>query len=194
MKKHLVVMVLGIFIMCFNSAISETVDCIALCNQCVEVSDTLTHMSCTKHCAELTQKAVGKITCSKLTAPNKGNPSLEDEIKAIHARISELVESGDYSTIVEEFYVDDCVSVIKGQSPRFGKEELTQAWFDVFESNPRVNLELYTTTGLGENNGIVWEDGISHDYQDDILVGSFRFMNLYKRVNGTLLIFIEVLF
>ncbi|XP_072025518.1 uncharacterized protein [Amphiura filiformis] len=188
---NLAVMVVGI--MFFNTANSETEDCITLCNQCVEASDTLAHMGCAKHCEKLTQKDDGKFSCSKLTALDKGNPSLEDEINAFHARISELVASGDYSALVEELYADGCVLAMNGQAPTFGKEDMTQSWFDWSESNS-VNRVLYTSTVFGENNGKVWEDGIINSYKDDALVGSLRYMYVYKRVNGTLRLFIEILF
>ncbi|XP_072025514.1 uncharacterized protein [Amphiura filiformis] len=190
MTKNLVVMAVGIFIMSCNSANSETEDCIALCNECVKVSDTLTHMGCTKHCKKLKQKDDDNISCSKLTAPHNGNPSLEDEINAIHAKMSELVESRDFSTIVEEFYADDCVAVLNGQAPVF---DMTQCWFDWFESNPSVTRVSYTSTAFGENSGKVWEDVIGHAYKDDALIGSFGYMYVYKRINGTLVIFIEII-
>ncbi|XP_072025977.1 uncharacterized protein [Amphiura filiformis] len=129
----------------------------------------------------------GKITCSKLTAPNKGNPSLKHELNAHFARLSESFERGDYSALVQEFYTDDSVIVIDGQAPCFGKKEIKQAWIDWSESNPTINRLVFTTTAFGENNGQIWADGIDGMYQEDALVGSDRYMNVYKRVNGTLL-------
>ncbi|XP_072029698.1 uncharacterized protein [Amphiura filiformis] len=194
MKMNLVVLVAGIFIIFCNSENSESVDCIALCNECVEASDTLTHMGCTKHCEELTQRDNGKMSCSKLTAPSKGSLSLEDEINAMNARISEMIESGDHSAIIEELFVDDCINVVNGQAPGFGKEDVMLIWSDWFKSNPSVNRALYTPSAFGENNGKVWEDGIANVYHDDALIGSLRYMVVYKRVNGTLLRFIEIYF
>ncbi|XP_072024983.1 uncharacterized protein [Amphiura filiformis] len=193
MKMNLVLMVVGVFIMFCNSANSETENCVALCNHCVEVSDTLSNMRCTKHCEKLKQTD-GEISCSKLTAPNKGSPLLEYELELFHARMSELVKSGDYSTIVEELYADECVLGINGQAPAFGKEDVTQAWFEFLGSNPSVNRMSYTRTAFGEDNGKVWEDGIINSYQDDALVGSFRDMNVYKRINGKLILIIEIAF
>ncbi|XP_072025975.1 uncharacterized protein [Amphiura filiformis] len=192
MKMNLVVMVVGVFIMVCNADDSKTEDCIALCSQCVEVSDTLAHMGCTKHCEELTQEDDGKITCSKLTARNKGTPSLENEINAHNARLSELFESGDYSAMVEELHTDDTVYVIPGQAPRFGKEDFQQAWIDWSEANPTINRVSLTTTAFGENNGKIWADGIVNNYQEDALVGLEQYMRVYKRVNGTLLIYIHI--
>ncbi|XP_072028037.1 uncharacterized protein [Amphiura filiformis] len=190
---NLVVLVAGIFIIFCNSVNSESVDCIALCNECVKISDTLTHMGCTKHCEEHKQNDNGKITCSKLTAPNKGSLGLEDEFNAIHARMSELIECGDISAIFDEFVADDCIQIVgDGLAPVFGKEDVRQMWFDWFKSNPSVNRELYTTSAFGENNGKVWEDGIAHSYHDDALIGSIQYMWVYKRVNGTLLRFMEI--
>ncbi|XP_072028043.1 uncharacterized protein [Amphiura filiformis] len=194
MKMNLVVLVDGIFIIFCNSANSESVDCIALCNECVEVSDTLTHLGCTKHCEELKQRDNGKMSCSKLTAPIKGSLSLEDEIKAMNARVSEMTESGDYSAIVEAFFTDDCMNVVDGQAPAFGKEDVKQQWYSWFGSNPSINRSTYTTTAFGENNGRVWEDGVLYGYQDDVLIGSMRYMYIYKRVNGTLRRFINIYF
>ncbi|XP_072029726.1 uncharacterized protein [Amphiura filiformis] len=194
MKMNLVVLVASIFIIFCNSANSESVDCIALCNECVEVSETLHHMGCNKHCEELKQNDNGKITCSQLTAPNKGSRSLEEEINAIDARISELIEKRDYSAIVEEFFTDDCTIVSNGLAPGFGKEVVMQLWIDWFESNPSINRVLFTTTAFGENNGWVWVDGISKPYHGDALIGTLRYMHVYKRINGTLLRFIEVFF
>ncbi|XP_072028042.1 uncharacterized protein [Amphiura filiformis] len=86
MKMNLVVLVAGIFIIFCNSANSESVDCIALCNECVEVSDTLTHMGCTKHCEEHKQNDNGKMSCSKLRDTKQewfeyfgSNPSINRE-------------------------------------------------------------------------------------------------------------------
>ncbi|XP_072029718.1 uncharacterized protein [Amphiura filiformis] len=194
MKMNLVVLVAGIFTLFCNSANSESVDCIALCNECVVVSDTLTHMGCTKHCEELKQRDNGKMSCSKLTAPIKGSLSLEDEINAMNARVLELTESGDYSAIFDEYFTDDCINVVNGQAPAFGKEDIKQKWFEYFGSNPSINRELCTTSAFGENNGKVWEDGIANAYQDDALIGSYQYMYVYKRVNGTLLRFIEIYF
>ncbi|XP_072029713.1 uncharacterized protein [Amphiura filiformis] len=194
MKMNLVVLVTGIFMMFCNPANSESVDCIALCNECVEISDTLTHMGCNKHCEEHKQNDNGKMSCSKLTAPNKGALSLEDEIDANHVRISEMMKSGDYSTIIEELFVDDCINVANGQAPRFGKEDTKQEWFEYFGSNPSINRVSFTTTAFGENTGMVWEDGIANLYQDDTLIGSERYKYVYKRVKGTLLRFIEIYF
>ncbi|XP_072029701.1 uncharacterized protein [Amphiura filiformis] len=193
MKMNLVVLVAGIFIIFCNS-VSESVDCIALCNECVKISDTLTHMGCTKHCEEHKQNDNDKISCSKLTAPDKGSLSLEDEISAIHARTSELIESGDISGIIDEFVADDCTIVVNGLAPGFGKEDIKQKWFEYFGSNPSINRQLYTIIAFGENNGKVWEDGIANLYQDDALIGSDQYMYVYKRVNGTLLRFIEIYF
>ncbi|XP_072029710.1 uncharacterized protein [Amphiura filiformis] len=192
MKMNLVVLVAGIFIMFCNSVNSESVDCIALCNECVAVSDTLTHMGCTKHCEELTQRDNGKMSCTKLTALNKGSLSLEEEINSINARMSELIESDDISAIFDEFLADDYTYVVNGQAPAFGKEDVMQQWFVWFKSNPSVNRVLYTPSAFGENNGNVWEDGIVNIYQDDALIGSCRYMHVYKRVNGTLLRYIEI--
>ncbi|XP_072025505.1 uncharacterized protein [Amphiura filiformis] len=191
MKKSLFVM-LGIFVTVCNSANSKTEDCIALCNQCVEVSDTIAHMGCTKHCEELMEKDHGKMTCSKLTALNKDIPSVEDEINAFHARISELVESSDVSAIVEELYTDDSIGVINGQAPLWGKEDFEQAWSDWFESNPSINRLLYTSTAFGKSNGKVWEDGVGNCYHDDVLVGSFRYMYVYKLADEGLLLFMDI--
>ncbi|XP_072025976.1 uncharacterized protein [Amphiura filiformis] len=192
MKKSLIVMV-GIFVaVCNSNSNSKTEECIAHCNECVEVSDTITHMGCTKHCEELMEKDHGDITCSKLTAPNEGSHSVEDEINAFHAKISELVKSGDVSAIVEALYVDDSVYVASGQAPWFGKEDMKQAWIYWFESNPSVNGLIYTSTAFGESNGKVWEGGIGNCYHDDVLVGSFQYMYVYKRVNGGLLLSIEI--
>ncbi|XP_072029703.1 uncharacterized protein [Amphiura filiformis] len=194
MKMNLVVLVAGIFIIFCNSVNSESVDCIALCNECVEISDTLTHMGCTKHCEEHKQNDNGKMSCSRLTAPDKGSLSLEDEISAINARTSELIKSGDISGIIDEFVADDCTIVVNGLAPGFGKEDIRQQWFDWFESTPSVNRALYTISAFGENNGKVWEDGIAHSYRDNTLIGSVQYMYVYKRVNGTLLRFIEIYF
>ncbi|XP_072025500.1 uncharacterized protein [Amphiura filiformis] len=194
MEMNLVVMVVGIFIIVCNARNSGPEDCIGLCDQCVEVSDTLAHMECTKHCEELWYKDDEKLTCSRLTAPNKGNPSLEDEINAYNAKISEIIESGDYSKLVKEFYTDDCVTVIDGQAPWFGEKDLKQAWLAWSEGNPNVDRVLFTTTAFGENNGMVWADGIANSYQNDALVGSFRYMVVYKRINGTLLRYIVISF
>ncbi|XP_072028033.1 uncharacterized protein [Amphiura filiformis] len=195
MKMNLVVLVAGIFIMFCNSGDCESMDCITLCNECVEISDTLTHMGCTKHCEEHKQNDNGKMSCSKLTAPNKGSLSLEDEINAINARMSELAESGEISAIVEEFVADDCTIVVDGLAPGFGKEDVRKLWFDWYKSNPSINRDLYTTTtAFGENNGMVWENGISNPYHDEVLIGSVRYIYIYKRVNGTLLRFIEIYF
>ncbi|XP_072049524.1 uncharacterized protein [Amphiura filiformis] len=194
MKLNLVVMVAGIFIMFCNFANSKTEDCITLCNQCVVVSDTLSHMGCTKHCEELKQKDGGKLSCQLLTAPNKGSSSLGDEIKASYARLSELFESCDYSTIVEELYTDDCVLVLNGQAPGFGKEDMKQGFVNYVETYPNVNRVSYTSTAFGENNGYVWEDGTGYGYHDDALVNSWRYMYVYKRVKGTLLHFMDIAF
>ncbi|XP_072025501.1 uncharacterized protein [Amphiura filiformis] len=194
MEMNLVVMVVGVFNIVCNAMHSGPEDCIGLCDQCVEVSDTLAHMECTKHCEELWYKDDEKLTCSRLTAPNKGNPSLKHELNAYFARLSERIESGDYSALVQEFYTDDSVVVINGQAPCFGKEAIKQAWFDWSESNPTVNRLLYTTTAFGENNGQIWVDGIANMYQENALVGSFRYINVFKRVNGTLLVYIHVAF
>ncbi|XP_072029717.1 uncharacterized protein [Amphiura filiformis] len=193
MKMNLVVLVAGIFIM-FNFGNSESVDCIGVCNECVEVSDTLTHMGCTKHCEELKQRDNCKMSCSKLTAPNKGSLSLEEEINAINSRISKLIESGDYSAIYEELFADDCTIVVNGQAPVFGKEEIVQQFIDFLKSNPSANRASYTPSAFGENNGKVWESGIANVYHDDAVIGSVRYMYVYKRVNGTLLRFIEIYF
>ncbi|XP_072029712.1 uncharacterized protein [Amphiura filiformis] len=149
-------------------------------------------MGCTKHCEEHKQNDNGKMSCSKLRAPNKGILSLEDEIDANHVRISEMIKNGDYSTIIEDLFVDDCINVVNGQAPRFGKEDTKQEWFEYFGSNPSINRESFTTTAFGENTGMVWEDGIANLYQDDTLIGSERYMHVYKRVNGTLLRYIEI--
>ncbi|XP_072029695.1 uncharacterized protein [Amphiura filiformis] len=195
MKVSLVISVAGIFIMFCNSANSESVDCITRCNECVEVSDTLTHMGCTKHCEEYKQNNNGKMSCSKLAAPSKGSLSLEYEINAMNARISEMIESGDYSAIIEELFADDCINVVNGQAPILGKEDMKQEWLKWFESNPSVNRVLYTPSAFGEeNNGKVWEDGVLNAYHDDAVIGSARYMYIYKRVNGTLLRFINAYF
>ncbi|XP_072029720.1 uncharacterized protein [Amphiura filiformis] len=194
MKMNLVVLVAGILIIFCNSVNSESVDCIALCNECVKISDTLTHMGCTKHCEEHKQNDNGKISCSKLTAPDKGSLSLEDEISAIHSRMSELIKSGDISGIIDAFVADDCTVVVNGLAPGFGKEDVKQQWFDWFKSNPSVNRALYTPSAFGENNGKVWEDGIANNYKEDVFIGSVRYKYVYKRVKGTLLRFIEIYF
>ncbi|XP_072035396.1 uncharacterized protein [Amphiura filiformis] len=197
MKINLVILVTGISIMFCNSANSESVDCIALCDQCVEVSDTLSHMSCTKHCEEHKQNDNGKMPCSKLTAPNKGSLSLENEINAANVRRWELAETieegGDYSAIVEKLFTDDCINIINGQTPAFDKEVIARGWSYWFESN-HVNRGIDTTNAFGENNGKVWEDGIMTAYHDDAAIGSFRYIFVYKRVNGTLLNFINIFF
>ncbi|XP_072021765.1 uncharacterized protein [Amphiura filiformis] len=192
MKMNLVVIVASIFITCCNFANSETEDCITLCNQCVEVSDTITHMTCTKHCKDLKLKNDNNISCQQMTALNKGNPSLGDEIKAFNAKVSKLIEGGDYSAIVEEIYTDDCFILFNGYAPGFGKEDTKQVWFAWFESNPSFNRILFTTTAFGESGGYVWEDGIANAYHDDVLVGSWRYMYVYKRVNGNLLLFMDI--
>ncbi|XP_072045343.1 uncharacterized protein [Amphiura filiformis] len=193
-KMNLLVLIAGIFIMCCNPANSESVDCIALCDQCADVSDTLTHMGCTKHCEELKQNDNGKMSCSKLTAPNKGSLSLEDEINAINARITGLAANGDYPAIVEEFFTDDCINIVNGQAPVFGKEDMKNEWFTWFKSNHIDRITL-TVSAFGDNNGEVWEDGISTAYhQDDGLIGAIRYMYVFKRVNGTLLHFITIYF
>ncbi|XP_072025516.1 uncharacterized protein [Amphiura filiformis] len=193
MMVNLVVVVVSIFIMFFNSASSETKDCIALCNECVEVSETLTHMRCTKHCEKLKQNEDGIISCSKITAPNKGNPSLEVEINELHARISELVKNGEYSAMVEEVYTNDCFGVANGQAPFIGKEEMAQVWFNWLTSNG-INRPLYTSTAFGESKGYVWDDGIVNAYKDDVFVASVRYMKVYKRVHRTLLIFVDIIY
>ncbi|XP_072021746.1 uncharacterized protein [Amphiura filiformis] len=193
MKLNLVIIVAGIFIMFCNFVNSEAEDCITLCNQCVVVSDTLSHMRCTKHCEELKQKDGGKFSCQLLTAPNKGTPSLGDEIKASYPRMYELFASGDYSTIVEELYTDDCVIVINGQAPKFGKEGVKQVFVEYnVENFPSVNRISYTSTAFGENDGYVWEDGTGYGYHDDALVNSWRYIYVYKRVKGNLLHFMDI--
>ncbi|XP_072048412.1 uncharacterized protein [Amphiura filiformis] len=194
MKRNLAIMVVGIFIMFCVYADCEMEDCIALCNQCVVVSDTLTHMGCTKHCEELKQKDGGKFSCQLLTAPNKGNPSLGDELKAFNAKLSTLFASGDYSAFAEELYTDDCVIVLNGLAPGFGKEGLKQLLADYAESYPTVNRMSFTSSAFGENNGYIWEDGTGNGYQDDTLVGSWRYMYVYKRVNGNLHLFMHLEF
>ncbi|XP_072025979.1 uncharacterized protein [Amphiura filiformis] len=189
-----VVMVIGVFIMVCNADDSKMEDCLALCNQCFEVSDTLAHMECTKHCDELVQKEHGKITCSQLKAPTIGNPSLKKEINAYYAKASETIESGDYSALVQKFYTDDCVTVVDGLAPWFGREELKQAWIDWSKSNPTSKRILYTITAFGENNGHIWVDGIGNTYHDDALVGTYRLIDVFKRVDGILLIDIHVAF
>ncbi|XP_072025974.1 uncharacterized protein [Amphiura filiformis] len=192
MKKTLIVMVVGIYTLVFTSANhSENEDCLALCNQCVEVSDTLAHMACTKHCKEHKQDD-GKLSCPNLTAPNRGSPSLDDEINLFNARAIELLVSGDVSTMVEEMYTDDCIVVFNGEAPGFGKEDFQQAWIDWSEANPTINRVSLTTTAFGENNGKIWADGIVNNYQEDALVGLEQYMRVYKRVNGTLLIYIHI--
>ncbi|XP_072025972.1 uncharacterized protein [Amphiura filiformis] len=193
MKKTLIVMVVGIYtLVCTSANQSENEDCIALCNQCVEVSDTLTHMGCNKHCEKLKQKDDGKLSCPNLIAPIKGSPALEDEIEAFNARASELCENGDYSTMVEELYTDDCVVVFNGQAPGFGKEDMKRAWIEFFENVPSYNRAVFTTTAFGENNGNSWADGVADFYQNDVLAFSWRYMFLFKRVNGALLLFMDI--
>ncbi|XP_072047620.1 uncharacterized protein [Amphiura filiformis] len=191
----LVVFIAGIFIMYCNSANSELVDCIALCNECVEVSDTLRHMGCTKQCEEHKQNDKSNISCSKLTAPNKGSVSLGVEINAIGARLSELIESGaDFSAIVEELYADDCINANYGHAPVFGKKGVEQEYINYYGRNPNINRLTFNSSAFGENNGKVWEDGIGKFYQDDALIDSFRYMFIYKRVGGTLLRFFSIYF
>ncbi|XP_072048411.1 uncharacterized protein [Amphiura filiformis] len=192
MKLNLVVMVAGIFIMFCKFANSEMEDCIALCHQCVVVSDTLSQMGCTKHCEELEQRDGGKFSCQLLTAPIKGSSSLGDEIKVFNARVSELFESGDYSTIAEQLYADDCVLVTNGHAPGFGKEAISQVFVDYVNNYPSVNRITYISTAFGEDNGYVWEDGTGYGYHDDALINSWRYMYVYKRVNGNLLLFIDI--
>ncbi|XP_072047621.1 uncharacterized protein [Amphiura filiformis] len=194
-RMNLVVLIAGIFTMFCNFANSESVDCVTLCNECVEVWDTLTHIGCTKHCEEHEQNENGKMSCSKLTAPNKGSVSLGVEINAIGARVSELIESGaDYSAIVEELYADDCINVNYGQAPVFGKKDTKQEYLYYFGRNPNINRVTFTSSAFGENNGKVWEDGIGKVYQNDALIDSFRYMFIYKRVDGTLLRFFSIYF
>ncbi|XP_072045342.1 uncharacterized protein [Amphiura filiformis] len=193
MKMNLVVLIAGIFIMFCNSANSELVDCIAFCDHCAEVSDTLKHMSCTKNCDELKKNDNGKISCSKLTARIEGSLSLENEIDAINARKSELIKSGDYSTIVEELFTNDCININNGQAPVVGKEDMEKEWLYWFGSN-HINRLVYVHSAFGESDGEVWEDGTLYGYKDDVLIGSNRYMHVYKRVDGTLLNYINIYF
>ncbi|XP_072044765.1 uncharacterized protein [Amphiura filiformis] len=193
MKMKLVVIIAGILIMFCNSANSKSVDCIALCDQCVEVSDTLTHMACTKHCEEHMQNNNGKLSCSKLTELNEGSLSLEGQIDAINARTLELIDSGDYLTIVEELFTDDCININNGQAPVFGKEDMKKEWIYWFGSN-HVKWVRFNHSAFGESDGKVWEDGTLYAYKDDALIGSNRYIHIYKRVEGTLLNFINIYF
>ncbi|XP_072036051.1 uncharacterized protein [Amphiura filiformis] len=135
--------------------------------------------------------------CSKLTAPNKGSLSLEDEINATKAKRYELVENveegSDYSAIIDKLFTDDCINIINGQAPVFGKEGMAHEWSYWFESN-HVNWGTHTTNAFGEKLGKVWEDGIMTAYRDDAVIGTSRYIFVYKRVNGNLLNFIDIFF
>ncbi|XP_072049087.1 uncharacterized protein [Amphiura filiformis] len=192
MKMNLVVMVIGIFIMFSNSVNSKKDDCIEICNECVELSDTLSHLGCTRHCEEFKENNNGHISCSRLTELDHGSPHLEDEIKQINAKKSKLIAAGDIDAIIQEIYADDCIYMIKGQAPGFGKADMELVWYDWFESNPGIDLIEYTPSAFGEHSGRVWEDGVGTAYKDDVLVGSFHHMEIYKRINGRLFLYIDI--
>lgn len=184
---NLGVIVVSIFIVFCNADISAvTKNCIAKCRECVQGSATLTHLQCTKHCEDVSEKDGGEITCAKLEVQD--SPKLEADLKKFNDGLSSKIKSGDYPGVVDMYYTDDCVAVIGGDGPYSGKEQFKKGWIEWSEGYPQDIS--FSTTAYGEKNGLVWEQGLG---VYPALAGSIRYMRVYRRDDmGALRIYIHM--